>query len=218
MPRHSHITKDGPVITVSRETGCFGNSFVMELASYLNKNHGGHRHKNPWKWVNKEIIYETANELKVHPNRVQKLFKGEPRQIMDEVVESLATRYYKNDRMITRAIREIVKKISEQGYVIILGRGGVGLIRHIKNTIHIRLHAPVEWRIENIRNKMEMTAEEAKSFVHKKDHQREALIRKFSPGRYGDELFDLSFNCQTIKRAEIFDSIKAILKARNLMD
>ena len=207
---------DGPVITVSRETGCSGNPFVKDLCNFLNNLNFDSKHPQKWQWVNKEIIYETANELEVHPKRVYKLFRGEPRKLMDEIVESLSARYYINDRQVTKAVREIVKRFAAQGRVIILGRGGVGLTRHIKKSLHIKLYAPKEWRIDQIAKKLELSHKEAKAFVERTDKTRNHLIEKFTDVECSNDAFDLAFNTMSMKSYEIFNAISGALKAKEI--
>ena len=206
----------GPVITVSRETGCSGNEFVKQLSVFLNRqeNRSG---KEMWQWVNKEVIYETANELKVYPNRVHKLFKGEPRKIIDEIVDSMSEKYYINDRTITKAAKEIVKRIAARGNVVILGRGGVGLTRHVRESLHIKLYAPKHWRINEISRKLGLNPKDAAEFVDKTDVERNLLIRKFSTEDNIMDLFDIGFNCMTNSSNDIFSSIAGILRSRGLL-
>ncbi len=206
----------GPVITVSREAGCSGNLFVRDLARHLNKEHSGNDKAPRWQWVNKEVIYETAQELKVHPSRVYKLFKGEPRRLMDEVLESLSTRYYINDRTVTRAIGEIVKRFAVQGNVIILGRGGVGLARNISKSLHIKLHAPKFWRIEEISRKLNLNHEAAEAFVNETDRKRKDFLAKFNRDNWGPDSFDLSFNCMSMRKEDIIASISLIMKRKEI--
>ena len=60
--RSKKLNKDielgGPLVTISREKGCPGNSIADKLAKAL-RNKG----KQDWRWVNKEIIEESAKEL-----------------------------------------------------------------------------------------------------------------------------------------------------------
>lgn len=212
----ANMQTHGPVITVSRETGCSGNQFVKELSLFLNS-----QEKRPkqilWQWVNKEIIYETANELQVHPSRVYKLFRGEPRKLMDEIADSLFIRYYKNDRIITKAVKEIVKKIASRGNVIILGRGGVGLTRHIRDSVHIRLYAPKQWRIEGTSRKLKISLKEANEFVERTDKERNMLIRKFALSENDNDLFDIGFNCMSNSYNDMFSGIVGVLRSKGIM-
>ena len=58
---------DGPVITLSRLTGCDARQVAAILADDLN-------HKfntTKWKWVDKDIIYAIAKELNTDTQRVE---------------------------------------------------------------------------------------------------------------------------------------------------
>ncbi len=63
---------DGPVITLSRLTGCDARQVAAILADALN-------HKfntTKWKWVDKDIIYAIAKELNTDTQRVENFYKG----------------------------------------------------------------------------------------------------------------------------------------------
>lgn len=214
---HEPTKEPGPVVTVSREAGCSGNHFVQELASYLNKHPEVREGQIQWQYVNKEIIYETADFLKVDPNRVYKLFRGDPRKLMDEIVESLSTRYYKTDRMVAKAIRKIVSGMAIKGHIIILGRGGVVLTRDIKKSLHIKLMAPRDYRIEVTRQKFEIGAKEAEKLLDETDRKRDHIISSFGNRSSTDCLFDVIFNCSTNSSEEIFKSIRQIMDERGMI-
>jgi len=214
---HTPTKEPGPVVTVSREAGCSGNHFVQELTGYLNKHPGIREPQIQWQYVNKEIIYETADFLKVDPNRVYKLFRGDPRKLMDEIVESLSTRYYKTDRMVAKAIRKIVSGMAIKGQLIILGRGGVVLTRDIKKSLHIKLMAPRDYRIEVTRKKFKVETKEAEKIVDETDNKREHIISSFGNRICTDCLFDVIFNCSTNSREEIFKSIRQIMEERKML-
>ena len=45
-----------------------------------------------------------------------------------------------------------IRNIAKTGYVIIVGRGGVAFANDNPASLHIKLTAPVEWRVERISN------------------------------------------------------------------
>lgn len=216
-PSKIDLTGEGPVITVSRETGCLGYEFVRKLAVFINRIERINGKRKKWHWVNKEIIFASARELEVPPSRVDKLFKAERRKMMNEIVDALATRYYKSDRVVTKAIKQVIKNLITEGNVIILGRGGVALSRHVSKSLHIKLFGPLEWRIENIRKKLDMSYDEAKRYIHEMDKARKQLIDNFAGKECDECIFDLEFNRKTMKDEEMFTIIHGLLKYRQVI-
>jgi cytidylate kinase len=63
---------DGPVITLSRLTGCDARQVASVMAEGLNKRYN----TNKWRWVDKDIIYAIATELNTDALRVENFYKG----------------------------------------------------------------------------------------------------------------------------------------------
>ena len=57
---------DGPVITISRQTGCDAREIAAGIVDRLNLK----LNTNKWKWVDKDIIYSIARELNTDTQRV----------------------------------------------------------------------------------------------------------------------------------------------------
>ena len=60
---------DGPVITLSRLTGCDARQVAAAITEELNKRYN----TNKWRWVDKDIIYAIARELNTNSLREWKI-------------------------------------------------------------------------------------------------------------------------------------------------
>ena len=65
-------SEDGPVITISRLTGCDARQIAANLVDDINSRIG----ITKWKWVDKDIIYAIAKELNTDTKRVETFYKG----------------------------------------------------------------------------------------------------------------------------------------------
>ena len=65
-------SEDGPVITISRQTGCDGREVAANIVDNLNLRYGTTR----WKWVDKDIIYDIAKDLNIDTQRIENYYKG----------------------------------------------------------------------------------------------------------------------------------------------
>lgn len=205
----------GPVITISRETGCPAKRIARLLALALNKRN---QNKNiHWKCVSKEILYEAARELDMNPSQIKYVFDFEQRGIWDDILSSFSTKYYKSDRKIRSTIAEVVRAVSEQGHVIIIGRGSVAITRDIPNSFHINLQAPLEWRAEILIEKSGMKIDEAREFALETDSKREKFRNSFYGNNTDYTRFDVSFNCMTFSDEEIVTAIINMLEYRGLV-
>jgi cytidylate kinase len=197
----------GPFITISRETGCAANIIAENLKEKLSKQ------SSDWKIINKEIIDQAAGKLKVDKQRINNIIHAKHRTVANEILDALSTRYYKNDKTVLKAIAEVVKHDAEEGNIIIVGRGGVAVTQTAPNGIHIKLTAPLEWRINSMVQRRGMTREEATALIKENDKKRAQLLEHLSHKKNSTTLFDLVINCATFSPPQ---TVSLILEAINV--
>ena len=168
------IDQTGPVITISRLTGCDGREVAAALVAQLNLRHN----TNKWKWIDKDIIYHAAHELKTDTNRVETYYQGMTMNDMSEMIMAFSGTFV-SDSSVKKAIKEVVLSIAREGHAVIIGRGGVAITRDMTNALHIRLVAPLYWRVENVMRKKGMIIEKAEEYVVETDEKRNKMIVSF---------------------------------------
>ena len=101
-----------------------------------------------------------------------------------------------SDSSVKKAIREVVLSIAREGHAVIIGRGGVAITRDMTNALHIRLVAPLYWRVENVMRKKGMIIEKAEEYVIETDEKRNKMIVSFLDKKplSIDYLFDSTLN------------------------
>jgi len=52
-----------------------------------------------------------------------------------------------SDLRVKKAIRDVVLSMCKEGYIVLVGRGGVSIANEIADALHIRLIAPFYWRV-----------------------------------------------------------------------
>lgn len=96
----------GPVITISRESGCGVRNLANRLMEKLNSMDYKFAKDIPWKWISKEILTEaTAKELEVHPGEIQYVFDYVMHGALEDVLLSLTKKYYKTDRKVRNTVQ-----------------------------------------------------------------------------------------------------------------
>lgn len=185
------IDRTGPVITVSRLTGCDGREVAAELVAKLNLRFN----TNKWKWVDKDIIYHAAHELRTDTHRVETYYQGFGMSDISQMIMAFSGTFV-TDSSVKKAIREVVTSIARDGNAVIIGRGGVAITREMTNSLHVRLVAPLQWRIENVMRKKNMIAEKAEEYIVETDEKRHKLIIDFLDKKplCLDYLFDVTLN------------------------
>lgn len=201
----------GPVITISRQTGCDAVAIAKRLVSCLNKEND----KVKWKWVDKEILSETARELDTGTHNVESYVKRDQLSGFSEMLMAISGRYL-SDAKVKKTIKEVVLSICREGHVVMVGRGGVSLTRTVKSALHVRLVAPFYWRVENIIRKRDINIEAAEEFVVDTDEKRYKLIINFLDKKplNLDYLFDVTFNRSSFNVDQIAQTICLLYKKR----
>jgi len=100
------------------------------------------------------------------------------------------------DSSVKKAIREVVLTMAREGHAVIIGRGGVSITQDIARALHVRLVAPLFWRVDNVKKKKGMLAGKAEKYVAETDEKRTRLITEFLDRKplNLDTLFDVTLN------------------------
>jgi cytidylate kinase len=204
-------TDDGPVITISRLTGCDARQVAALLVDDLNHKCG----TNKWKWVDKDIIYAIAKELNTDTQRVENFYKGIELSNLSEMIMAFSGGFV-SDLRIKKAIKDVVLSMCKEGYIILVGRGGVSIAHEMTDALHIRLIAPFYWRVENVMKKKQMEIEAAEEYVVDTDEKRHNMILNFLDKKplNLDYLFDATINRSSFTIKEISELVQIMYEKK----
>ncbi len=217
-PEHKASEKEeedeGPVVTISREAGCPGK----KVSNILKETLDSILIRNQWSVISKEILANSAEELNLHPDRVRKIIDADQRNSLDEILAAFGQHQYKNDKKIRKTVMEVVRSFAVQGYCIILGRGGNIIASDVKRSLHIRLYAPLEWRVKRIEDQGNLSREDALAYINRTEKER-SNYRKMIKGSAedGNEDFDILINCSRIGSHKIVSMIIRLMIAKGLI-
>jgi cytidylate kinase len=202
---------DGPVITLSRLTGCDARQVATILVDDLNHKYG----ITKWRWVDKDIIYAIAKELNTDSQRVENFYKGIELSNISEMIMAFSGGFV-SDLRVKKAIKDVVLSMCKEGYIVLVGRGGVSIAHEIPDALHIRLIAPFYWRVDNVMKKKEMNIETAEEYVVDTDEKRFNLIQAFLDKKplNIDYLFDTTINRSSFTIQEIADLIVSMFEKK----
>jgi cytidylate kinase len=121
-----------------------------------------------------------------------------------------------SDLRVKKAIKDVVLTMCKEGFLVIVGRGGVSIARDITDALHIRLVAPFYWRVENVMKKMNMDIEAAEEYVVDNDEKRYNLILTFLDKKplNIDYLFDATINRDAFTIDDTADLIAAMYEKK----
>jgi cytidylate kinase len=88
-----------------------------------------------------------------------------------------------------------IRALAWVGRAIIVGRGGQSILANMSHVLHVRLYAPLEWRIEQYARMEGVTEREAEERVDELDEGRSRYVRQhFNRDVAEDGLYDLTIN------------------------
>ncbi|MCK9218697.1 MAG: cytidylate kinase-like family protein [Bacteroidales bacterium] len=214
-PEILKVPGSGPVVTISREYGCPSKPIGQSLTETLNKI-PREAHLSKWRFINKEVVESAAQELNLQTNDLNYFMSGVGKGFLEDIMVSFTSGYVSNPR-IRHTITNIVMAMAQHGYFVIAGRGSVGVLYRKPNTLHVRLQAPLEWRIPEICKLLQVNEKEAVKIAYDTDKKRMALIELMSGHKYNPYLFDLIINCSTLGQQEIVETIIGTMQAKKMI-
>lgn len=201
----------GPFITISRETGCNGSGIATDLVKALKSR------KLNWKFINKEILEESAHKLKLDKSKIEYVFETKKKSHIDEVLAALSNRYYKSDKIVRKTITEILQHYALEGNVIIVGRAGVATTSKMAKGLHLRFVAPYDWRLSSLQKRKAFQNINASAFIKKHDLKKRKLIEDFCGKKINDINYDLTINCAAFSRQQIISLVIEAMEMKKLV-
>jgi cytidylate kinase len=209
---------EGPVITISREYGCPGKRIGKKLSEVLTQKLKYQGKDTEWRWLSKEIIEESARELKLSPSLTKDLSDYKKhRSFFDNMALFFSETYYPSDAKINNTIANFIHTAASQGNVIIVGRAAEAITKNFKKSFHVKLIAPLDWRAEMISTTKGVTISEAKRDAQEMDRRRAEFRQYFEKGVPDVELYDACFNCKEMTDDEIIELIVIIAETRGFI-
>jgi cytidylate kinase len=189
-------SQPGPVVTVSREEGCRGESISERVAAELGL------HLYTW-----EIVEQIAKDEHVSVQVVSTLDEKAQTELEDWLTGFEGT-HNLSEYAYLRDLRRIIFAISAHGNAVILGRGASFLLPREK-WIALLFVAPLEVRIQNVIEDRGLSDKQAREHIVKV----EAEHRRFAKKCFQADLLDSAHYHMVINTAFVKpDTIAGIMK------
>ena len=104
--------------------------------------------------------------------------------------------------------KEILTQVAAEDSCVIAGRNGFSVFADHPNHLSIFIQAPLEYRIQRIMGKQNLTREETEKVIKKVDDMRESYVKKYSgTSRYDTRNYDLVVNMEGKTEDEVVELI-----------
>jgi len=204
----------GMVVTMSRDTGCDGMPILEDVMKGLNAELKGISKKHPWHIVSKEIFEARAKQLKINVDIFDKLESKKDKSFVEEILSSFSKESYPSDIKIKRTFKEIIESVAKRGGVFILGRAGVAIVEHNKRNLHIKVTAPLEWRVKKLAKEYGKSQASARKHILESDASRDKLKKYYMGRKVHFSDYDIVFNEATLTKKEISLAIQNIVRLK----
>ncbi len=200
----------GPTITISRETGIGASTICESLVKYFNK-HAVEDYKD-WVYFDRDLMEKIMEDHHL-PEHFRKFLADEKPAKSTWVGEIIGVSPARLS--ILRKTSQTIKKIAEYGNAIIVGRGANIILANKPNTFHIRMVAPLSFRIDNAMKLYKHDRRKISEFIKEEDEARKNYIMKYFHKNIEDPLlYHTVINVNLLEVEEIAQMIGSCVVKR----
>jgi cytidylate kinase len=199
------------VLTISRMFGAGGKTMGEMITQRLG-----------YRFFDNELIQMVAKQAKVSTDWVEAMEKEAggkfqklvstlvPKNLVEKILST--EQGYLDEEIYTDILNHVINKIADGGDAVILGRGSQYILKDRPDTYHILLVADLDYRIQFIMDKYELTQKQAVMAVALEDKRRLNLYRKFGKVDYNQtDHYHVVFNMRQIAIEKACDMICTLL-------
>jgi Cytidylate kinase-like family len=202
-----------PFITISRQAGAGAHTLASMLVDRLNELGADAR---PWAAWDRAAIETVAADERIPAALLLSLEEESP--WMEQFFDALPTNADPADLREFKAYRGVadtVRGLARAASAVIVGRGGVYATRDLPGGVHVRLVAPVDYRVARVAREQGVSPEAAEAKVRRLDRERAAFQRRYFGGDVpSPELFTLILNVADMTDEQMADAIVSLVLGR----
>jgi len=181
----------GPCITISRETGAGAEEITDKLVEILQK----YRKENQPDWTifDKNLIEKVIEDHHL-PKTLSEVFDEKKYSSILSFASEVLVGQPSVQTLVHKTTQTILS-LAELGNVIIVGRGGNIVTADLSNSFHVRLVAPLEDRINRVKEVYGYDTKQATDFLKKDDQARKNYLSTYFHQQIDDPLiYHLTIN------------------------
>jgi Cytidylate kinase-like family len=174
---HRRPSRDGDVrvITISRQAGSGAHAVADALVDQLRA--GTSDTAVPWKVFDRDLVEKVIHEHDL-PERMAEFM---PEDRISAIADTLDELFglHPSSWSLVRRTADTILHLAELGNVIIIGRAGSIITRHISGAFHVRLVGSKETRIAHVMDYHELNRDDAMEYVRHHDIGRKRYVKTY---------------------------------------
>lgn len=203
------------LITISREFGAGGSQVAHRVAEALG-----------WRLVDREFSEEIARRVGVSEEEVTER-EEKPSSFIERLAQVTALESpemflptadaleEQGEGHFVKVTRELVEELAADGRCVLVGRASAAVLAQSEHTLHARIVAPREFRLQRAIKNLGVSADEAEEILEEKDEDRIGYHREYYHRDCTDSChYDMVLNTERLgiegAAAVIVDRAKAL--------
>jgi len=204
--REKEILK--PCITISREFGCQAYPLAEALHARLNAEA---TNGAEWTVLDRLLLEKIAQKSGYAKTELEYITHVDP--TFQSMLTTFMGREHADPFEVFFYIKKTVRYFAKAGNSIIVGRGGVCLTQDLPHVLHVRLTAPMAFKLKTIRAYMGNSEAEAREHIEARQAERNEFTRHFTKMDLSDpHLYHLLINNEKFTIPEMTDIVTERLK------
>ncbi|QCQ23111.1 AAA family ATPase [Desulfoglaeba alkanexedens] len=201
-----------PVVTVSKEFASESEDFARSLSDRLG-----------YSILDKQIVAAAAQELNLSETEALSFQKERESRLLrlidrytSTVVQRIVDRSYGrlDDQAYHQVTVNLVKKVAEEGNVIIFGWGAQCILEDHPDALHLRLVKRIEDRVRWLRTHFDMDERSARELIDREERESATYIEHYFNRSWDDaHLYHLVLNLSKIPLQAAVDLVAGWVEA-----
>lgn len=200
--------RPAPFVTISRQYGCAAYTLAQRLAQRLD------REFPHWEFTvyDRKLLEVIAEREPLTADLVRDLSRR-TRGMVSDWLDDLSGK--PAEFAVVRHLVRAMCATAALGQTILVGRGGAVITRKLPRGVHVRLIAPLEWRLQRLQRDPDHAAQATADAIRRADREREEYVRRYLGADVADpELYHLILNAQLVTQQEQVEAIAALVREK----
>ena len=177
-----------------------------------------------WEYIGKQLVARIAKELRISEGEAEAFLQDAQSRLLrfvDRYTCSLIQRVVDRERgclddeSYFTTVKKLVEDVYEDKNAIILGWGGMCILRDKPNVLHVRLIKDMEGKIDTIMKRFKIDRKAAEYHINREEKDSKSLIKHYFKVDWNDaSLYDLVINMGKATVEDAADTIIENLKLK----
>ena len=144
----------------------------------------------------------------MNPEQIRKTLSQSENSVFEEMIKAFNDKHYKSGQTIAKTTREVIRHFAAEGYCVIVGRAGNIVANDFRRALHVRLIAPLDYRLKTIMENNNLNRDEALRFIDKVEEERITFRALVTGNNAKENLFDITLNRDVFNNETVVELIE----------